>query len=280
MRHLLATLIVFAILNSSSAIGQDDSDITKLQQQNELLQAKLEAADLKIEKLEKQLAELEAHDAANQDLAPPGNAIEKATAQYSAAYKAADEKLILAFDKQIELVRKTAKLKPAEKQTFIDAIESEKAAFEKHGAVPFSSPMRESTAAYLTQLDRARTPLMKAYDKAIDHAQVKDKDDAAAADLAAEKEKLLSPKVVGTFDCQGVNFKLSMKLTLNADFTGQPAKPHRTWTINKNGIVMRFPSPNAPGGFFVETCTFDDSGQSFVSKNQEGGSYRGTRIDP
>ncbi len=206
--------------------------------------------------------------------------IDKAGTQYSDAYKAADEKLTLAFDKQIDLVRKTAKLKPAEKQAFIEAIESEKAAFAKHGTVPFSSPMRESTAVYLTQLDRARIPLAKAYDKAIEHAQVKDKDDTAAADLAAEKQMFLSPKVVGVWDCQGVNFKLSMKLTLYADFTGQSPETQRTWQFNKNGIVMRFPSPKAPGGFYVETCTFDDSGQSFETRNQEGASYRGTRIDP
>ena len=71
-----------------------------------------------------------------------------------------------------------------------------------------------------------------------------------------------------------------MKLTLYADFTGQSPETQRKWAFNKDGIVMRFPSPKAPGGFYVETCTFDDSGQSFVTKNQDGASYRGTRIDP
>jgi hypothetical protein len=206
--------------------------------------------------------------------------IDKSVTQYSDARKTADEKMLTAFGKQTDLVRKTSRLAAAEKQSLIEAIAAEKAAFEKHGTVPLSTPMRDVSANYLKQLDRARTPVKKAYDKAIEHMQVKAKDDSTAADLAAERDKLLDPKLIAVFDCQGINFKLTMKLTLFEDFTGQPAKPHRTWEITKTGIVMRFPSPNAPGGFFVETCTFDDLGQTFVSKNQEGGSYRGTRIEP
>ena len=61
MRHLLASLILLATFHSSTVSAVDeDTDVAKLQQQNELLQAKLEAANLKIEKLEKQLADLKA----------------------------------------------------------------------------------------------------------------------------------------------------------------------------------------------------------------------------
>ncbi len=60
MRHVLTTLILLLILHSSSALAQDQAEVAKLQQQNELLQAKLDAANLKIEKLEKRLADLKA----------------------------------------------------------------------------------------------------------------------------------------------------------------------------------------------------------------------------
>ena len=59
MRYVLATLALLSILHSPAALSQDEaSELAKLKQQNELLEAKLEAANLKIEKLEKQLAEL------------------------------------------------------------------------------------------------------------------------------------------------------------------------------------------------------------------------------
>lgn len=206
--------------------------------------------------------------------------IDKSVAEYTEACKALDEKYLFAFDKQIEIVRKTPRLKPTEKQAFIAIIEAEKTTFLKHGSLSFSAPMRETTASHLTQLERVRITAMKPYDKAIEHAQTKMKDDVAAAELVAEKAKILESKVIGIWDCVGVNFSLTMKLTLRADFTGQPAKPHRVWGMSKQGFIMRFPAANAPGGQFIETCVLDDNGKAFVSTNQAGGSYRGTRVDP
>lgn len=61
MRCMFASLVFLAISHVSTAISQDKAgDVAALQQQNELLAAKLEAANLKIEKLERQLAELKA----------------------------------------------------------------------------------------------------------------------------------------------------------------------------------------------------------------------------
>ncbi len=57
MRAMITTFFVFALSLLSVATAQDPTDVAKLKQQNELLQAKLEAANLKIEKLENQLAE-------------------------------------------------------------------------------------------------------------------------------------------------------------------------------------------------------------------------------
>lgn len=58
MRTVLVSLLLVAVLRSPVALGQDDaSELAKLKQHNELLEAKLEAALLKIEKLEKELAD-------------------------------------------------------------------------------------------------------------------------------------------------------------------------------------------------------------------------------
>ena len=62
MRAIIAMFLLVGMLQTPMAFCQDDSDVATLKQENELLQAKLEAANLKIEKLEKQLAELKSRD--------------------------------------------------------------------------------------------------------------------------------------------------------------------------------------------------------------------------
>lgn len=59
MRTLITSFLLLTALVSPQVNAQGSADeIAKLKQQNELLQAKLEAANLKIEKLEQQLAGL------------------------------------------------------------------------------------------------------------------------------------------------------------------------------------------------------------------------------
>ncbi len=209
--------------------------------------------------------------------------IDRALAQFAEASKLSEQKLLQAFEKQMDLVRKTARLKPAEKQAMIQAVETEKATFEKNGTVPFSAPMREATVAYLAHLDKARTQVSKAYDKAIEHAQTKAKDDDLAANLASSKKKAIAPRVIGVWEGKGVSWKGTIWTDptiakLFDDYTAQ--SPHRTWAIEKNSLVLRFPNATAPGGVQVDTCELADDGQSFVGKSNVGHIYKSKRIDP
>ena len=58
MRVITGMVILAVMLQSPSAFSQGNDDVAELKQENELLRAKLEVANLKIENLERQLAEL------------------------------------------------------------------------------------------------------------------------------------------------------------------------------------------------------------------------------
>ena len=204
--------------------------------------------------------------------------IDKSFAEYTEACQALDEKYLLAFDKQIEIVRKTPRIQPTEKQAFIAIIEAEKTVYQKNGSLAFSAPMREATSSHLTQLERLRISAMKPYDKAIEHAQTKLKDDVVAAELVAEKAKVFEPKVIGTWDIVGLKSVYGFKLELLSDSTTN--RENGTWSMSKQGLVHRFPNAVAPGGQWINTCVLEDSGKTFLGTDQSGGTQRGTRVDP
>ena len=64
MRKSIAMFLFLAMLQAPHAFAQDEAYVATLKRENELLQAKLEAANLKIEKLEKQLAVLQGRNQA------------------------------------------------------------------------------------------------------------------------------------------------------------------------------------------------------------------------
>ncbi len=201
-------------------------------------------------------------------------AIDKSLGDYGNACQIADEKRSAAFDKEIALVRKLRREKADDRQRLIDTIGVEKATFEKHGTIPFSPRMRDRAIQYLNSLGKARQPLSKTYDEAIRHFQ-KENDDDAASEVTAEKEKVLAPKVVGVWRCEGGRTKFTF--TLYSDGTGAP---DRTWTLGNDGMVVTNRSPRAPKGGYIDKCVIDETGRSLVLKNQEGFSVKGKRIDP
>ena len=206
--------------------------------------------------------------------------VDKSVAEYTEACQALDEKYLLAFDKQIEIVRKTPRIQPTERQAFIAIIEAEKTVYQKNGSLAFSAPMRETTASHLTQLERLRITAMKPYDKAIEHAQTKLKDDVVAAELVAEKVKVFEPKVIGTWQLVGVNNVWNATLTLRSDLTTGQAGKVGKWAVSKQGFVHRIPAVGAPGGAWIDSSVIEDTGKTLVGTNQSGGTYRGTRVDP
>lgn len=202
---------------------------------------------------------------------PPNlkNAVEKSIDEYGKTSKAADDKLLNAFDSAIELLRKSPRIKPDAKQAAIEAVTAEKLAFSKNGTVPFSLPMRQAVGQYLTTIEKARFTAGKAYDSAIEHLQRKEKDDAAASVLADEKKKVLAPKSVALWECssRGVwtwEFMSDGTIGGSAD----------TWRFEGEKLILRVK------GKYVDTCVLGSTARTFNATNQHGGGYSARLIDP
>ncbi|MBC8117514.1 MAG: hypothetical protein H7062_24210 [Candidatus Saccharimonas sp.] len=198
--------------------------------------------------------------------------IEKAVEEYTTACKNADERISKAFDGTIEQIRKNPQFKPEQKQSHIEAITTEKANFDKHGTIPFSMPMRQPANQYLTSIDKVRTQAAKAYDRAIDHLQVKAKDDAAASTMTEEKKKVLAPKTIGTWECTGTNFRHNFTRHLKSDGTITGTN-EGTWRFDGEKMVFRVEG-------YIETCRVGTDGITFTASNMNGLTFTGKLVFP
>lgn len=203
--------------------------------------------------------------------------LDKTKGEYQQAIASANMKLLDSFDAEISRIRKDTVLKPEAKKAAIDAVEAEKATFERFGAIPFSPRLRTPALNYLKAIRQAERPAATAYDKAIDYLIKTKKDDAGASELIADKKKVLKARIVGTWKCTGGNFKGDFTWTMYANGSGGGAI---SWTLDKEKLVFINRAPNSPPGGWIDTCILDDKGQSFTAKNQRGGTYTGKRIDP
>jgi hypothetical protein len=203
--------------------------------------------------------------------------LDKAKSDYEDATKSAEKKLLEAFELEITLIRRQEGLKAEVKQETIEAIETERATFEKNGFIPFSPRMRAAALNHLKAIRQGERPVVTAYEKATDYLIKTKKDDAAAALLIDEKKKLIKAKPVGVWECTGISFKDTFTWTLYADGTGAGAI---TWTLDKEKLVITNQGTGAPKGGWIDTCVLDSKGQNFTAKNQRGGTYTGKRVDP
>jgi len=53
-----------------------------------------------------------------------------------------------------------------------------------------------------------------------------------------------------------------------------------TWTLTGNTLVLRWASPQAPGGFWIDTCTVSDDGQTYSGVNQRNTPIAGWKVNP
>lgn len=51
-----------------------------------------------------------------------------------------------------------------------------------------------------------------------------------------------------------------------------------TWSLNGRTLVLHWPHPDAPGGFWIDTVEISTDGRTYVGHNQSGNTIRGTRM--
>ncbi len=206
---------------------------------------------------------------------PKLKGVEKAKTDFEETFKAAEKKLLAAFDSEAELIPKQTALKAEAKKTALEAVALERETFEKYGTIPFSPRMRTAAIAYTASLRQAHLAAGTVFDKAIDQL-TKAKDFSNAALLSAEKKKHLEPKVIGYWTCS-----IGFTQIFFSDGTGQnPTEPNKsTWHFEKDKLIVKNPNLTAPPGGWVVVLTFDSTGQEFDAADQRN-KYKGKRTDP
>jgi hypothetical protein len=198
-------------------------------------------------------------DRADDSSDPSAIAIKKAKEAYEAAMKKADQQLLAAFDRQLEASAK-AHLK------LIEIVKAEKAAFEKHGRIPWSVAMLFATRNYLIAVTINRNKLSQSFDIVID-AHLKRKEDGKAKEYSSEKEQALKPKVVAVWNYSPTRGKFSTwEFLSDGTINGGPA----TWMLENNMVVMKGSEPRLKGGQWIDRCKLTLDGKTMAGINQLG----------
>ena len=109
---------------------------------------------------------------------------------------------------------------------------------------------------------------------------VKARDEKRARELRAEKETILKPKLVGTWECTGVNFQavFTWELYSNGKLTLDAENPDSWDFAEGNKLILGINRADAPNGKWIDTCIIDADGKSWTAMNQLGGTYQAKLI--
>lgn len=160
--------------------------------------------------------------------------IDKANEAFEKNMTAIKERMVKRFDAQDQAVRKNTQMKAVDRQAALDTLAAEKVRFEKYGLLPFSGLMRDDSMAYLKEVNAARLPALKAYDKGITHFQ-KGKNDTDAAALTTDMKATLRAKAVGVWVCSPSDKKKDLELHLSDNYTIWGDTKH-SWSFSAEGF--------------------------------------------
>ena len=216
--------------------------------------------------------------------------IDLAISKYEESSMAADAVLLAAIDREIENVRKQPRLTGEQQQQLIDALGVEKATFEQHRTIPFSPRMRAAANVWVNNIEKARIPAAKTYDKVIGRL-TRAKEDEEAAQRQDEKQRLVGPKVIGVWDCKHYTLdKISYRLYLYSNhqaktvYESELPSMNRTWKLDNDQLIIELivqagsPIPT----FGLDACDIAPSGQTLSGVDLKDGGKRkfnASRVD-
>jgi hypothetical protein len=211
---------------------------------------------------------------------PQPELLKSARSKYAADVKKAEKALAAQFDKEIDALVKV-RLKPEERVRLSEALKAEQAAFERNRLIPWSRPMRPAVLVYLRDLMAADAAIKKAYDRHISTA-IKAKDDAALEALRTDLRAAAPRRLLGAWNCTGVNFNASWTWRLYSDGTFHRGNivpsPGDEWLWSLDGSLLHVKTQNAndPKVHYNNRCTIAVDGGSFTGENNRDQRFAGT----
>jgi hypothetical protein len=216
----------------------------------------------------------------SEELAVQPEVLKSVRNKYTVDVRNAERALAAQFDVQIDALVK-ARLRPDERVHMSEALKAEKAAFESNKLIPWSRPMRLAVLTYLKELMAADAAIQKAYGRHIAGA-IKAKDDAALDALRIELRTAAPRRLLGTWNCTGVNFNGTWTWKLFSDGTFQrgnvaPAPGDEFhWLLDGSLLYLKAISAKDPKVQHNNRCTIAVDGGSFTGENNRDQRFAGT----
>jgi hypothetical protein len=183
---------------------------------------------------------------------------------YLAAMKKAEEKLLAAFDRELDILPK-AKMKPEERLKLIDVVKAEKVAFQNRGRIPWSAPMRVAMHDYLKTMIASRRRLAQSFDKATIFYMKSE--NAKSKAYSAWKSEALRPIVLSVW-----NYTWAPGKTARWEFfsDGTIGGGLVTWALEKDLVIAKRADAGVKGGYWIDTCKLSRDGKTMSGANQLG----------
>jgi hypothetical protein len=202
--------------------------------------------------------------------------IEKARKQFQQDQQSIDKKLSAEFDTVLKRVGDGGG-KVAKRLAVIDVVKEEKGWFEKSGLIPWSAPMRPHTQNYLKSLLKAQDKVSQAYDTEINKHLQKNEDKVNS--LRADLKSVLGVEVVARWRHQsGEGQAMVHELYSNGRINGPESKA--TWSFDEEVLELKWPSPKAPGGTWIDRCKVSEDGKTYSGSNQIRTKIVGVYVKP
>jgi serine/threonine protein kinase/tetratricopeptide (TPR) repeat protein len=219
-----------------------------------------------------------------EDLIEPGNRLKRLTIDVDVTKKAyqnalgvAQRRLIAAFGAAVKQLAAT-KMDAKERQRQINLLEIDLRVFKLKGQLPWSWSMRTTAMAYLSELRSATGHLANARSYQLRRYRRPQESDKKVEQLLTSVEPLLSPHVLGTWSCKGLNFNGSFVWKLYSNGKINDPNGASTWSLEQSGMTLHIHTPEAPGGVWIDSCEIGVAGQYFKAKNQRNGMYEGRLV--
>lgn len=198
--------------------------------------------------------------AAKQPLQDRKSVLQKARDNYTKTIKEAEKNLVQSFQNVIR------DLSTEKNAVLLNVVQTESKRFDKSGLVPWSKPMWPHLLVYLQTFQSAGLQLQTSYETELKKTHTA-KDEAAVRDFQAELTQLSYIKALGKWEHHGEMACDTFDFYSNGKFGDRDGT--MTWTLEPDStLILRQPSPDAPGGVWVITVQVSEDGLSYNGSNQ------------
>ncbi len=181
--------------------------------------------------------------------------------EYLTTVARARKNLLAQFEGTVPAANNNASRKGARSTPSIDRLRAERAAFEKHGLIPWSQMMRNAVTDYLMQMGSARAKVLSYFTSSRIPDDLKTLIDQQV--VARSKHFVQGQATPGT-------------ITYYANGRLDSPDSADTWSIVNDRLTLRWKNPQAPGGYWIDTCFVNVDAQGYTGANQNKDRINGT----